>query len=91
MKVVLITNFSFPHAGQGGFRLPDSVVTVGDLLTRIGKQIGFVFIDVTGKKLRKDVEVVLNGKDIRFCPAGLETILREADRVEISQMTLGGG
>jgi hypothetical protein len=57
----------------------------------MGRQIGFVFIDVTGKKLREDVELVLNGKDIWFCPAGLETPLMEGDRSEISQMMFGGG
>jgi hypothetical protein len=60
-------------------------------LSHIGKRVGFVFVDVTGKMLRKDVEVVLNGRDIWFCPAGLDTVLKEGDCVEIGQMTLGGG
>mgnify|MGYP001495019230 FL=1 len=87
----LITNFSFLTEDGGEYSVPASVVTAGDLLTHIGKQVGFVFIDVSGRMLRKDVEVVLNGRNSWFCPAGLETALKEGDCVEISQMTLGGG
>ncbi|MEW6667115.1 MAG: MoaD/ThiS family protein [Thermodesulfobacteriota bacterium] len=91
MKLRLITNFSFPTGEGGEYRPPASVMNAADLLTHIGNQVGFVFIDASGKILRKDVEVLLNGRDIWFCPAGLETVLNEGDRVEISQMTLGGG
>ena len=91
MRLRLITNFSFQTGDGGEYSVPPSVVTSGDLLTHIGKHVGFVFIDVSGKMLRKDVEVVLNGKNILFCPAGLDTALKEGDCVEISQMTLGGG
>ncbi len=71
--------------------MPESVTTMGDLLVYVGKKVGFVFVDVTGERVRKDVEVILNGKDIWFSPAGLKTALRDGDSVEIAQMTLGGG
>jgi hypothetical protein len=91
MRLRLITNFSFPTGEGGEYFPPASVHTVGELLAHIGKLVEFVFVDVSGKRLRKDVEVGLNGRDIWFCPGGLETTLTEGDCLEISQMTLGGG
>jgi molybdopterin converting factor small subunit len=91
MKVRLITNFSFLTADQGEFHVPISVEKISDLLTHIGKQIEFLFMDVTGKTLRKDVEIVLNGKNIWFYPRGLEMPLKEGDCIDITLTPLGGG
>ena len=69
--------------------LPPSLNTIGDLLRHLGQEIGFVFIDAEGLTLRKDVEVLINGKDIAFLPSGLKTILNQGDSVDL--MTPGGG
>lgn len=91
MKVRLITNFSFVTGSGGEYSVPDSAVTVGDLLTHVGRQIEFVFMDAAGKNLRKDIELELNGKNIWFYPGGLQTELKEDDCVDITLTPLGGG
>jgi hypothetical protein len=90
-KVQLRTNFSLPSRSSGEMELPPSVNTIAELLRQIGREIGFVFIDAEGVTLRRDVEVLINGKDISFLPSGLKTILKEGDLVDIALMTLGGG
>lgn len=91
MKVKLITNFSFQTQTEGEYPLPDSVRTIADLLVHIGKQIQFLFIDAARENLRKDIEVVLNGKNIWFYPDGLDTQMKEGDRIDINLTPLGGG
>jgi hypothetical protein len=90
-KVQLKTNFSLRSRGSGETELPPSVNTIAELLRDIGEEIGFAFIDAEGLTLRRDVEVLINGKDISFLPSGLKTILKEGDSVDIALMTLGGG
>jgi molybdopterin converting factor small subunit len=90
-KIQLKTNFSLRSRKSGDLELPPSVDTIAELLRHIEKEIGFVFIDADGVALRRDAEVLINGKDIAFLPSGLKTILKEGDSVDIALMTLGGG
>jgi hypothetical protein len=90
-KILLKTNFSLPSRSSGEMELPPSLNTIAELLRHIGKEIGFVFIDAEGLTLRRDVEVLINGKDISFLPSGLKTILKEGDSLDVALMTLGGG
>jgi len=90
-KIQLKTNFSLRSRSTGEMELPPSLNTVEDLLRHLGKEIGFVFIDAQGLTLRKDVEVLINGKDLSFLPSGLKTTLNPGDSVDVALMTLGGG
>jgi molybdopterin converting factor small subunit len=90
-KIQLKTNFSLQSRRSGAFELPPSVSTIAALLRHIGKEAGFVFIDAQGVTLRRDVEVLINGRDVSFLPSGLNTILSDGDSVDIALMTLGGG
>jgi hypothetical protein len=71
--------------------LPSSVTSIGDLLAHIGSQVDFAFVDAYREKLRPDVEVLINGKDLSFYPEGLKTPLKDEDLIDIALMTLGGG
>lgn len=90
-KIQLKTNFSLRSRSTGEMDLLPSLNTIADLLQHLGKEVGFVFIDAEGRMLRKDVEVLINGKDISFLPSGLKTILNQGDSVDVALMTLGGG
>jgi hypothetical protein len=90
-KIQLKTNFSLHSRLPGAFELPPSVNTIAELLRQIGKEADFVFIDARGLMPRRDVEVVINGRDISFLPSGLSTILSDGDSVDITLMPLGGG
>jgi hypothetical protein len=89
--ITLTTNFGFQGSKSTNFNLPSAVITMGDLLQFIGREIGFTFVDAGVVNLRPDVEVSINGKDILFFPIGLRTELKEGDAVEISMTPLGGG
>jgi molybdopterin converting factor small subunit len=71
--------------------VPESVRTIGELLKHLGRRIDFGFVDKDGEKLRPDVEVLLNGKEIWFFPKGLKTSIEEGDSVDITLTPLGGG
>jgi hypothetical protein len=90
-KIQLKTNFSLRSRSTGEMEMPPSLNTMADLLRHLGKEVGFVFIDAEGLTLRKDVEVLINGKDISFLPSGLKTTLKQGDTVDVALMTLGGG
>ena len=79
-----------PH--QRGNEIPfgPEVSTVGGLLRHIGRRIGFDLVEGDGT-LFKDLEVSINGKDLCFYPAGLETPLTPEDRVAIYLVAIGGG
>ena len=89
--ITLTTNFGFQGSKSTNFSLPSAVITIGDLLQFIGKEIGFTFVDAGVVNLRPDVEVIINGKDVLFFPMGLRTELKEGDEVDISMIPLGGG
>jgi hypothetical protein len=90
-KISLKTNFSFRTGGSGEIDLPSSATSIGDLLAYIGSEVDFAFVDPHREKLRADVEVLINGKDLSFYPDGLKTPLRDEDLIDIAFMTLGGG
>lgn len=71
--------------------LPSSVGTVEDLLRHIGRKIDFVFLDAQTGKLRPDIDILLNGKEIGFYPEGLQRVILDGDSIEITLVPLGGG
>jgi hypothetical protein len=91
MKIKLTSNCALRIQGSGDFLLPESVRTIGELLQYLEKRIDFVFVDKGGEKLRPDVEILLNGKEIWFFPGGLKTSITEGDSMDITLTPLGGG
>jgi len=91
ITIKLTTNFLRREAGFGDYEVPERVKTVADLLAHVGKRTDFLFTDVRGERLRPDIEVTLNHKDIAFYSKGLRTHLKEGDALDISLTPLGGG
>jgi hypothetical protein len=87
----LTTNFLRREAGFGDYEIPDRVKTVADLLEHVGTLTEFLFTNADGTRLRPDIELTLNGKDIAFFPKGLQTHLKEDDGLDINLTPLGGG
>ena len=71
--------------------LPSSVRSLEDLLRHLGEAIDFVFLDGATGKLRPDIEVIVNGKEIWFYPEGLKRLIRDGDSIEVTLIPLGGG
>jgi sulfur transfer ThiS family protein len=91
ITIKLTTNFLRRQAGFGDYEVPERVKTVADLLAHVGKRTDFLFTNAGGKRLRPDIELTLNDKDIAFFPKGLRTHLKEGDALDISLTPLGGG
>jgi hypothetical protein len=71
--------------------LPSSVESVNDLLRYLGEKIDFVFLEASSGKLRPDIEVIVNGKEIWFYPEGLQKPIHDGDSIEVTLIPLGGG
>jgi len=71
--------------------LPSSVRSMEDLLRHLGETIDFVFLDGATGKLRPDIEVIVNGKEIWFYPEGLKRLIHDGDSIEVTLIPLGGG
>jgi hypothetical protein len=87
----LTTNFLRREGDFGDYEVPDRVKTVADLLDHVGHLTDFMFTNVDGTRLRPDIELTLNEKDIAFSPKGLQTHLKEGDGLDINLTPLGGG
>ena len=71
--------------------LPEDIGTLQDLLIDIGKRIRFDLIKPASVDLKDNLEIILNGKEIWFYTAGLDTPLNNEDVVEVYMVPLGGG
>jgi len=71
--------------------LPSSVRSMEELLHHLGEAIDFVFLDGATGKLRPDIEVIVNGKEIWFYPEGLKRLIHDGDSIEVTLIPLGGG
>ena len=91
MAIKLTTNFLRREAGFGDFQVPPGVKTVADLLKHVGKQTDFLFTNAGGTRLRPDIELTLNDKDIAFFSKGLQMLLKNGDGLDINLTPLGGG
>lgn len=85
------SNVSLSRAHGPKMVLPASVRSMEDLLRHIGEEIGFTFLDAATSKLRPDIEILMNGKEIGFYPEGLNRPIRDRDSIEITLIPLGGG
>jgi hypothetical protein len=89
--IFLTTNFLLPNRDDKRYPLPSGVHTLSQLLVTLGGKVNFDFIDPQSGELEWDLEILLNGRDFLFSPAGLETSLEDGDSVEIYLLPLGGG
>lgn len=71
--------------------LPSSVENMEDLLRHVGAEIDFLLLDAQTGKLRPDIDILVNGKEIWFYPEGLKKPLLDGDSIEITLLPLGGG
>lgn len=89
--VTMKTNLSLSRAQGPDMLLPPSVKNMEDLLRHIGEKIDFLFIDAPTGKLRPDIDILVNGKEIWFYPEGLRKPVHDGDSIEITLIPLGGG
>jgi len=89
--VTMKTNVSLSRAQGPDMTLPSSVKDMEDLLRHVGQKIDFLFIDTQTGRLRPDIEIIVNGKEIGFYPEGLRKPVRDGDSIEITLIPLGGG
>jgi len=89
--VIMKSNVSLARGQGPEMILPSSVKNMEDLLRHIGDKIDFIFLDAQTGKLRPDIDILLNGKEIWFYPEGLKKPISDTDSVEITLIPLGGG
>jgi hypothetical protein len=89
--VTMKTNISLSRVQGPDMSLPTSVKNVEDLLRHLGEKIDFLFIDGQTGKLRPDIDILVNGKEIWFYPEGLGKPVHDGDSIEITLIPLGGG
>lgn len=89
--VLMKSNVSLSRPEGAAMVLPSSVGTVEDLLRHVGEKIDFIFLDAQTGKLRPDIDIVVNGKEIWFYPEGLRKPVLQGDSIEITLLPLGGG
>ena len=90
-SIILKSNVSLDRPQGAETVLPPAVANMEDLLRYIAKQIDFIFLDAQTGKLRPDIEILVNGKEIWFYPEGLKRPVFDGDAIEITLIPLGGG
>jgi hypothetical protein len=91
ITITMKSNLSLQRSREPQMVLPLSVESVNELLCYLGEKIDFVFLDAASGKLRPDIEVIVNGKEIWFYPEGLQKPIRDGDSIEVTLIPLGGG
>jgi len=89
--IIMKSNVSLSRPQGPEMALPSSVRNMADLLRHIGEKIDFVFLDAQTGKLRPDIEILVNGKEIGFYRDGLKKSILDRDSIEITLIPLGGG
>jgi hypothetical protein len=91
ITITMKSNLSLQRSREPQMVLPLSVESVNELLCYLGEKIDFVFLDAASGKLRPDIEVIVNGKEIWFYPEGLQKPIHDGDSIEVTLIPLGGG
>jgi hypothetical protein len=91
ITILMKSNVSLSRLQGPEMVLPPSVGNMEDLLRHIGEKIDFVFLDAQTGKLRPDIEILVNGKEIWFYTQGLKKPILDGDSIEITLIPLGGG
>ena len=90
-RIKLQTCFSLPGSDSDMMDLPNGVITIKDLLHHMEKALKFNLIDSNSGDLDKDIDIILNGKEVWFYPYKLNHPLCDGDTLEIYLLPLGGG
>ena len=90
-KIKLKTHFKIDVPDSEWFVLPEEVKNVNDLLLYMGREINFSFVDSTTGELERELEILVNNKEIWFYPEALKHPLMDGDVVEVYLLPLGGG
>jgi hypothetical protein len=91
ITITMKSNLSLRRSREPQMVLPSSVRSIEDLLRHLGEAIDFVFLDGVTGKLRPDIEVIVNGKEIWFYPESLKRFIHDGDSIEVTLIPLGGG
>ena len=91
MTIIMKSNLSLQRVQDPHMVLPPAVQSVSELLRYLGERIDFVFLDAASGRLRPDIEVIVNGKEIWFYPEGLQKPIHDGDSIEVTLIPLGGG
>ena len=89
--VTMKSNVSLSRVQGPDMILPSCVKDMEDLLRHVGEKTDFLFIDGQTGRLRPDIEIIVNGKEIWFYPEGLRKPVHDKDSIEITLIPLGGG
>ena len=89
--IKLRTCFALPGHSSDDLDIPEGVKTILDLITHMGGEINYNFLDPKTGRIEDDLEIILNQKEIWFHPEALNTQLEDGDIVEIYLLPLGGG
>jgi len=89
--IILKSNLSLNRTEGPEMVLPFSVKNIEHLLRDIEEKIDFVLLDAQTGKLRPDIDILVNGKEIWFYPEGLKKPIFDRDSIEIILIPLGGG
>jgi hypothetical protein len=91
ITITMRSNLSLQRSREPQMVLPSSVRSVNDLLRYLGEKSDFVFLDAATGKLRPDIEVIVNGKEIWFYSEGFQKLIHDGDLIEVTLIPLGGG
>jgi hypothetical protein len=91
MTIELKTCFAVSRSESAKREVPEGVRTIKDFLLFLGKEARFDFVDARSGQLEKDLEILVNGKEVWFYPSGLDRPLEDGDVVEVYLIPLGGG
>jgi hypothetical protein len=91
ITITLKSNLSLRRSREPQMVLPSSIQSMEDLVHHLGETIDFVFLDAATGKLRPDIEVIVNGKEIGFYPEGFQKPIQDGDSIEVTLIPLGGG
>ena len=91
ITITMKSNLSLQRSKEPEMVLPSSVLSMEDLLRHLGETVDFAFLDRAAGKLRPDIEVIVNGKEIGFYPEGLQKLIHDGDSIEVTLIPLGGG
>ena len=82
ITITMKSNLSLRRSREPQMVLPSSVRSIEDLLRHLGEAIDFVFLDGVTGKLRPDIEVIVNGKEIWFYPESLKDLFTMETRLK---------
>jgi hypothetical protein len=91
ITIELKTCFAVSRSESAKREVPEGVRTIREFLFFLGKEARFDFVDERSGQLEKDLEILVNGKEVWFYPGGLNRPLEDGDVVEVYLIPLGGG